>query len=236
MALKIAVHYILVFLFTTLAYGITAVIHSETIFNIIQIIFYAVIFSGLFYFEIGIQKNTLWEGFKRQLSDTYFLVSLLLSGIVFLLLVIGTRSPIAYVQGSFHLGYIFYYVYRNLIFAAFVEEFIFRNCYLKELSKKYAFFLSSIIVSFLWVFLHLPSYIFQGFAIMDILFYLLTGMIKGILLAYMMKLFHNVFINTLFHFNMGYTSEIGFLILLPVIFLKLNEKVFGNKKQETLLK
>ena len=83
MALKIAVHYILVFLLTTLAYGITAVIHSEIIFNIIQIIFYVVIFSGLFYFEIGIQKNTLWEGFKRQLSDIYFLVSLLLSGIFF---------------------------------------------------------------------------------------------------------------------------------------------------------
>lgn len=30
MALKIAVHYILVFLFTTLAYGIAAVIHSES--------------------------------------------------------------------------------------------------------------------------------------------------------------------------------------------------------------
>lgn len=107
-----------------------------------------VIFAGLFYFEIGIQKNTLWEGFKRQLSDKYFLVSLLLSGIVFLLLVIGTRSSIAYVQGSFHLESIFYYVYRNLIFAAFVEEFIFRNCYLKELSKKYAFFYLPLLLVF----------------------------------------------------------------------------------------
>lgn len=229
MTLKVAFHYLFVFLLTSIIYLIISFTNSEMMFNVIQILLYVGIFLGLYHFEIGIRKNTIKNEMKEQLSDKYFLFSFLFSGILFLFLIVGFKSPIAYVNGSFNIGSILMYIYRNLIFAAFVEEFIFRNCYLKELSKKHSFFVSSIIVGFLWIFLHLPSYIFQNFMINDIIIDLFIGTIKGIVLAYTMKLLNNVFINTLFHFNMGYTSNIGFVFLLPIIFLKLNKKVFDNK-------
>ena len=199
-------------------------------FEFVRISFVIIILTLLYTLRIGIQSNySIKKEIFQKLSDTWFICSFVISLVTFSLIIILNKESFAYDNNKINAIYIFQYIYNNFLFAALFEEIIFRRGYFVELRKFHSCSRCSVIIGVLFALSHVPSMLMNHFAFEEILFTLLIAILKGIFLCLVMNITNNVFICTLFHFNISLLSIFGYVLLMPIIFIIVNQKLFPKK-------
>ncbi len=130
------------------------------------------------------------------------------------------------------------YIYSNFICAACFEELLIRGNYYDEFKKKHSILFSAFMCGIIFATFHLPQMILgRHDTILEIIWIVFTGTIKGMILCYVTNYTENFFITAIVHFNMGFLGDVvGLLISTPLFsfilanyLMKESNQGVGNK-------
>lgn len=181
--------------------------------------------------KIGLQDHqTIIEKYQSQLKDKTFVIGFIINLGFFSVIYISSLGKVT-LENIASLLYVFY---DGFLLAACWEEITIRGMYFDELKTRYPVFICVFLCGFIFSALHIPQELFQyKLELTSVLFGILTGTLKGMLLCLINMFTKNIFITALVHFNTGPFGNInGFIVSIPILLpylFKLSNQLFNEK-------